>query len=59
MLDLVDQMQWEDLTDRIEFITLEGAGLEESANNSAFDCVPLHTFLEWFYDGQDARHETN
>jgi hypothetical protein len=35
MLDLVDEMQWEDC-DKVEFLTLEEAGLE----NSDFDTVP-------------------
>ena len=34
-LDLVDEMQWEDC-DKVEFITLEEAGLE----NTDFDTVP-------------------
>ena len=33
-LDLVDEMEWED-SDKVEFITLEEAGLE----NSDFDTV--------------------
>ena len=34
-LDLVDEMEWED-SDKVEFITLEDAGLE----NADFDTVP-------------------
>lgn len=34
-LDLVDEMQWED-SDKIEFVTLEQAGLE----NEDYDTVP-------------------
>lgn len=40
--DLVDQMQWEDLTD---FLTLEEAGLE----NRDFDTVPA-ALTEYFED---------
>lgn len=41
--DLVDEMQWEDLTD---FLTLEEAGLE----NADFDTVPSaqrHELEDW------------
>jgi hypothetical protein len=56
MLDLVDEMQWEDV---VEFLSLEEAGLEEA------DCTPLHgiyysnegsiySYTEWFYDGDES-----
>ena len=41
MLDLVDEMQWEDV---VEFLTLEEAGLE----NSEYDTVPSCNNREYF-----------
>jgi hypothetical protein len=42
--DLVDEMQWED-SDKVEFITLEGAGLEEGG---MMDTVPYMLNNEYF-----------
>lgn len=42
-LDLVDEMQWED-SDKVEFITLEEAGLE----NADFDTVPSAQRIEYY-----------
>jgi hypothetical protein len=43
-LDLVDEMAWED-SDKVEFLTLEEAGLEES---SMMDTVPYVLNNEYF-----------
>ena len=45
-LDLVDEMNWED-SDKVEFITLEEAGLE----GSDYDTVPACQRREYF-DGE-------
>jgi hypothetical protein len=45
MFDLVDQMQWEDLTD---FLTLEEAGLE----NQDYDNVPAVNRVVYFSEEQ-------
>jgi hypothetical protein len=45
MFDLVDQMQWEDLTD---FLTLEEAGLE----NQDYDNVPAVIRAVYFSEEQ-------
>jgi hypothetical protein len=45
VFDLVDQMQWEDLTD---FLTLEEAGLE----NQDFDTVPAVNKTAYFFEEQ-------
>lgn len=42
-LDLVDEMAWEDC-DKVEFITLEEAGLE----SNDFDTVPACIVREYF-----------
>jgi hypothetical protein len=42
-LDPVDEMQWED-SDKVEFITLEEAGLE----NADFDTVPSAQRIEYY-----------
>lgn len=42
-LDLVDEMQWED-SDKVEFISLEEAGLENRDN----DNVPTALCREYF-----------
>lgn len=42
-LDLVDQMEWED-SDKVEFITLEEAGLE----NTDFDTVPTAQRINYY-----------
>lgn len=39
-----------------EFITLEQAGLEESSADSAFDCVGLFVYVDWFYDGTSSEY---
>ena len=45
VFDLVDQMQWEDLTD---FLTLEEAGLE----NQDYDNVPAVNKIAYFFEEQ-------
>lgn len=47
MLDLVDQMMWEDLT---EFLTLEQAGLE---NGKEFDTITSAQKLYYNDEGQE------
>jgi hypothetical protein len=42
-LDLVDEMDWED-SDKVEFLTLEEAGLE----NADVDSVPYALNYEYF-----------
>lgn len=42
-LDLVDEMAWED-SDKVEFISLEDAGLEDKT----FDTVPACSCREYF-----------
>lgn len=49
-IDLVDEMNWED-SDKVERLTLEEAGLEESnPMDEAFTCSIL-AYCDWFYDG--------
>jgi len=55
-LDLVDEMNWED-SGKVEMISLEDAGLEESAlveethiHGHVFR-NGIHAYLDWFYDG--------
>jgi hypothetical protein len=56
-LDLVDEMQWED-SDKVEFITLEEAGLENE-NSPTDECFKssICSYLEWFYDGDSGLEE--
>jgi hypothetical protein len=54
MFDLVDEMQWEDVTD---FLSLEEAGLEEAGSCPMFGGhSPIDNgmdgYLSWFYDGE-------
>ena len=42
-LDLVDEMAWED-NDKVEFITLEEAGLEDKT----FDTIPACRVIDYF-----------
>lgn len=44
-LDLVDEMEWED-SDKVEFITLEEAGLE----SADYDTVPACINREYYND---------
>lgn len=42
-LDLVDEMNWEDF-DKVEFITLEEAGLENADYNTVPACINREYF---------------
>ena len=56
ILDLVDEMVWED-SDKVEKISLEEAGFEESnANDDAF-MAGIHAYLNWFYDGEQSEFD--
>jgi hypothetical protein len=52
IIDLVDEMEWED-SDKIEKVTLEEAGLEERAQHSD-ECFKegILDYMQWFYDGE-------
>ena len=57
-LDLVDQMDWED-SDKIEFLSLEDAGLEESDEpaygiDSDNAGGSIYSYTDWFYDGDES-----
>jgi hypothetical protein len=55
-LDLVDEMDWED-SDKVERLTLEEAGLEESnPMDAAFACSVL-AYCDWFYDGEQSEFD--
>jgi hypothetical protein len=56
ILDLVDEMNWED-SGKVEKITLEDAGFEElSPMDAAFNCSIL-AYLDWFYDGEQSEFD--
>jgi hypothetical protein len=40
-----------------EFITLEEAGLEESSADSAFDCVGIFVYADWFWDNSSSEYD--
>lgn len=50
-LDLVDEADWED---RVEYVSLEDAGLEESASHADGDSSVID-YVEWVNEGEDAR----
>jgi hypothetical protein len=50
-LDLVDEMNWED-SDKVEKLTLEEAGLEESSHTDQHFKEGILDYMEWFYDGE-------
>lgn len=56
ILDLVDEMVWED-SDKVEKITLEEAGLEESNLNDDAFLSGIHAYLTWFYDGEQSEFD--
>ena len=56
ILDRVDEMVWED-SDKVEKITLEEAGLEESNPNDAAFLSGIHAYLSWFYDGEQSEFD--
>jgi hypothetical protein len=59
LLDLVDEMQWEDV---VEFESLHSAGLEESSDNEpsfgyhngAGSNGSIYSYMAWFYDDESA-----
>lgn len=56
-LDLVDEMMWEDVVD---FLTLEEAGFEEAMTRQPLHGMDsVHTYIDWFSDGEDSRYEVN
>jgi hypothetical protein len=56
ILDLVDEMNWED-SDKVERFTLEEASLEESnPMDVAFSCSIL-AYCDWFYDGEQSEFD--
>lgn len=60
-LDLVDEMEWED-SDKIEFVSLEEAGLEESHAEPVFGLEgstfsSVYEYAEWFYDNDQSALE--
>jgi hypothetical protein len=56
ILDLVDEMVWED-SDKVETITLQQAGLEESNSNDDAFMAGIHAYLSWFYDGEQSEFD--
>lgn len=52
-LDLVDEMEWEDC-DKVEKITLEEAGLEETNDHVHgvyhSSAGSIYSYLAWYYD---------
>ena len=50
-LDLADEADWED---RVEFVSLEEAGMEESASHADGDSGVIE-YVEWVNEGEDAR----
>jgi hypothetical protein len=51
ILDLVDEMDWED-SDKVEKVTLEEAGLEEWNETDNVFAAGIYAYLNWFYDGE-------
>jgi hypothetical protein len=51
ILDLVDEMNWED-SDKVEKLSLEEAGLEELNPNDTVFAAGIYSYLDWFYDGE-------
>ena len=50
IIDLVDEMQWED-SEKIEKVTPEQAGLEEENETDNTFTHGIYAYLNWFYDG--------
>ena len=50
-LDLVDEMKWED-SPKVEKITLEEAGLEETNETDNSFMHGIYAYLNGFYDGE-------
>ena len=51
VLDLVDEMQWED-SPKVEKVTIEEAGFEESNHTIERYQYSVYEYMEWFYDGE-------
>lgn len=57
VLDLVDEMEWEDHED---FLSLEEAGLEEHTQKQpSHGFQSVHDYIAWFSDNEDSRYEMN
>lgn len=56
-ISIIDPIKPVIIEEEPEFITLEEAGLEESSDDSAFDCVGLFRHAEWFSDGSSSEYE--
>ena len=56
ILDLVDEMNWED-SDKVERLTLEEAGLEESNPTDAQFASSVLMYCQWFYDGAESEFD--
>lgn len=55
-ISVVNQSDRTDKQQEPEFISLKEAGLEEDASDSAFDCVGLFVYVDWFYDGSSSEY---
>ena len=53
VLDLVDEMQWEDI---VEFDSLEEVGLEEENETDNSFKHGILSYLNWFYDGESSEY---
>ena len=55
-MDLVDEMNWED-SDKVERLTLEEAGFEESNPMDAQFASSILAYCDWFYDGAESEFD--
>jgi hypothetical protein len=53
VLDLVDEMQWEDV---VEFESLEEVGFEEENETDNSFKHGIFAYLNWFYDGDSSEY---
>ena len=51
-------MPSEDALDR-ELISLQEAGIEEDTDGPRHGFQSVHSYIEWFSDGEDSRYENN
>ena len=51
MIDLVDEMDWED-SENVPKLTIEEALFEESNPFDKCFKSSIYTYLNWFYDGE-------
>ena len=56
IVDLVDEMNWED-SEKIEKLSLEEAGVEEENCNDLSFKNSIYSYTSWFYDGDDISYE--